>query len=70
MKQTLSTNFEMFHKLGTIEKEIMDLKLDILKKLAPIGKKTTSFKGILKGVDVTDEDISLAKKSLYSKTRI
>lgn len=67
MKQALSTNFKMFHKLGTIEKEIVDLKLDILKKLAPIGKKTTSFKGVLKGVDVSDEDIVLAKKSLYGK---
>jgi len=67
MKQALSTNFKMFHKLGTIEKEIVDLKLDILKKLAPAGKKTTSFKGVLKSVDVTDEDIAIAKKSLYSK---
>ena len=70
MKQALSSNFDMFHKLGTIEKEIMDLKLHILKKLTPIGKKSTSFKGILKGMDVSDEEISLAKKSLYSKTRI
>lgn len=69
MKQALSTNFEIFHKIGAIEKEILGLKLDVLKKLAPAGKKTTSFKGILKDVDVADKDIALAKKSLYSKVR-
>ena len=58
---------DMLQKIEAIEKEVKDLKLSILKKLAPTGKKAVSLKGILKGVEVTDEDINSAKKSLYSK---
>jgi hypothetical protein len=57
----------MLQKIEAIEKEVKDLKLSILKKLAPTGKKVVSLKGILKGIEVTDEDINSAKKSLYSK---
>jgi hypothetical protein len=39
----------------------------VLKKLVPTGKKVVSLKGILKNVDLTEEDIASAKKSLYSK---
>lgn len=71
MKQTaLNGAIDMLHKVETIEKEIVDLKLTILRKLAPTGKKVTSLKGILKGVDITDEDVTSAKKSLYSKIGI
>jgi hypothetical protein len=63
------SNLKALHKLETIEKEVRELKLSILKKFAPTGKKTTSFRGILKGVDITDADVSAAKKSLYGKTR-
>jgi len=45
----------------------MDLKVSVLKKLAPTGKKVISLKGILKNVDITEDDITSAKKSLYSK---
>jgi hypothetical protein len=58
---------DMLHKIETIEKEIMDLKLTVLKKLTPMGKKLISLKGILKGVEVTERDITSAKESLYSK---
>lgn len=58
---------DMLHKIEAIEQEIMDLKLSVLKKLTPTGKKIVSLKGILKGVDITDEDIASAKRSLYSK---
>ena len=51
-------------------KEIVDLKLTVLRKLTPTGKKVISLKGILKGVDVTEEDVTSAKKSLYSKIGI
>jgi hypothetical protein len=57
----------MLHKIETIEKEIVDLKLTVLRKLTPTGKKVISLKGILKGVDITDEDVTSTKKSLYSK---
>ena len=69
MKQVQTSNIEMFHKIEFIEKELMDLKLSLLKKLTPTGKKIYSLKGILKGIDVTDEDIETAKKSIYSKVR-
>ena len=68
MKQpVLNGAIDMLHKIETIEKEIVDLKLTVLRKLTPTGKKVISLKGILKGVDVTDEDVTSAKKSLYSK---
>ena len=71
MKQTaLNGTIDMLHKIETIEKEIVDLKLTVLKNLAPTGKKVISLKGILKGVDITDEDVTSAKKSLYSKRGI
>ena len=58
---------DMLHKIETIEKEVMDLKLSVLKKLTPSGKKVVSLKGILKGVEITQQDINNAKKSLYGK---
>ena len=58
---------DILHKIESIEKEVKDLKLSVLKKLAPSGKKIIKLKGILKGIDITDEDIASAKKSLYSK---
>jgi len=57
----------MLQKIEAIEKEVMDLKVYVLKKLAPTGKKVASLKGILKGIEITDEDINSGKRSLYSK---
>ena len=57
----------LLQKIENIEKEVMGLKLTLLKNLTPSGKKLISLKGILKGIEVTEEDISSAKKSLYSK---
>ncbi len=71
MKQTaLPDTIDLLHKIETIEKEIADLKLTVLRKLTPTGKKVISLKGILKGVDITDEDIAAAKKSLNSNLEI
>jgi hypothetical protein len=71
MKQAVAKDaVDVLHKIKTIEKEIMNLKLSVLKKLTPSGKKVTKLKGILKGVDITNEDIASAKKSLYSKIGI
>lgn len=64
---TAKSTVDMLHKIETIEKEVMDLKLSVLKKLIPSGKKTISLKGILKGVDITDKDISSALKSCSEK---
>ena len=71
MKQiVVKDTVDMLHKIKTIEKEIMDLKLSVLKKLTPSGKRVIKLKGILKDVNITNEDIASAKKSLYSKIGI
>jgi hypothetical protein len=57
----------MLQKIENIEKEVMALKLTLLKSLTPSGKKVISLKGIIKGVEISEEDVSIAKKSLYSK---
>ncbi len=71
MKQkTLNNTDDILFKIETIEKEVMDLKLSILKKLPPADKNIISLKGALKGINITDKDIASAKKSLYSKIGI
>jgi len=55
-------NTDILKKIGTIEKEIIDLRLSVLKKLAPAGGKVIKLKGILKGVQITDSNICSAKK--------
>jgi len=66
-RSTAKNTAEILQKIENIEKEVMGLKLTLLKNLTPSGKKIISLKGILKGIEVTKEDISSAKKSLYSK---
>jgi len=58
---------DMLHKIETIEKEVMGLKLDVLKKLTPTKQNIVSLRGILKNVEISEQDINTAKKSLYSK---
>ncbi|MBI5634633.1 MAG: hypothetical protein HZA15_14280 [Nitrospirae bacterium] len=71
MKQALAYNaLDMLQKIESIEKEIVELKLSVLKDITPAGKKIVKLKGILKGIDISDDDISAAKKSLYSKAGI
>ena len=68
MKQAaVKSTVDMLHKIQTIEKEVMGLKLSVLKKLTPSGQNVISLKGILKGTEITVQDINMAKKSLYSK---
>jgi hypothetical protein len=57
----------LLQKIENIEKEVTGLKLTLLKNLTPSGKKVISLKGILKGCEITEDDISSAKRSLYSK---
>lgn len=66
----IKSSVDILSQIETIEKDILNLKLSVLKKFTPSGKKTLKLKGILKGVDISDEDISAAQKSLYSKTEI
>ncbi|OGV96114.1 MAG: hypothetical protein A3I04_02795 [Nitrospinae bacterium RIFCSPLOWO2_02_FULL_39_110] len=71
MKQAvLKDPSEILHKIETIEKEVINLKLSVLKKLTPSGKRIISLKGIIKGVDISEKDTEQAKKSLYSKLEI
>ena len=64
---SIKNTADILHKIESIEKEVKDLKLSVLKKLTPSGKKVIKLKGILRGIDITDEDIASAKKSLCSK---
>jgi hypothetical protein len=69
MKQSSAKSpLNMLRKVENIEKEVMGLKLTLLKNLTPTDRKTISLKGIFKGVVISEEDISSAKKSLYSKS--
>jgi len=71
MKHTATkSTVDILHKIEGIEKEVMNLKLSILKGIAPSGKKVVSLKGILKGIEITEQDIDSAKKSLHSKIEL
>jgi hypothetical protein len=68
MKQSIAENsFELLKKIEVIEKDVRTLKLIILKKMPSPGKKIVKLKGIIKDVDLTEHEISLAQKSLYGK---
>ena len=71
MKHTSAkTTTEILHKIEDIEKDVMNLKLSILKGLSLSGGKIISLKGILKGIEITEQDIIDAKKSLYDKIKL
>lgn len=76
MKQAASSdsvsdfNKVTLDKILAIEKDVVALKLSVLKKLGPTGKKIAKLKAIVKNVEISEEDIAFAKGSLYSKTRI
>lgn len=71
MKQTARNGTAaILRRIETIEKEVVNLKLSVLKKLTPSVKKIVSLKGIIKGVDISEEDVAQAKKSLYGKPQI
>jgi hypothetical protein len=62
MKRAAAKNtIDMLQKVESIEKEVTDLKLSILKNLTPIGKRVISLKGIIKGMDITDQDTNSAQ---------
>ena len=62
---TVDSTSDILHKIEAIENDLMAIKLSLLKKLNPSRKKVVSLKGIIKGIDVTDEDIITARSSLY-----
>ena len=68
--QATKSNVDMLHKIEAIEKQVMDLKLSVLKNMTPSKRKIISLKGILKGINITDKDIAAVKKSLYGKVNL
>ena len=63
MKQAVAENTaDILHKIETIEKDVMELKLTVLKKLAPSKKNIIKLGGIIKGVAINENDIN---KSIY-----
>jgi uncharacterized protein YbcI len=66
-RSTAKSTPEMLQKIGNIEKEVMGLKLTLLKSPTLSSRKVISLKGILEGFEITEEDISSAIESLYSK---
>ncbi|MDN3514334.1 MAG: hypothetical protein NG747_08040 [Candidatus Brocadia sp.] len=71
MKQAvLKDPVEILRRIEILEKEVVNLKLSVLKKLTPPVKKIVSFKGIIKGVDISEKDIDQAKNSLHSKVKM
>ncbi|KKU19155.1 MAG: hypothetical protein UX30_C0017G0002 [Candidatus Saccharibacteria bacterium GW2011_GWA2_46_10] len=70
MKASATYKTDILHKIESIEKEVLDLKLSVLKKLSPSPKKIISLKGILKGIEISEKDIEKAQKSLYGKIKI
>ena len=64
------TTADILHKIQNIEKKVLDLKLSILKDLSPSGKKVILLKGIFKEVDITEQDVATAKKSIYCSTEL
>jgi hypothetical protein len=55
---------EIYPELKKIENEIQVLKILVLQSIQ-IPKQKTALKGILKGVNITEEEIEMAKKSLF-----
>lgn len=55
---------KLMFKLNKIEKEVSELKISMFQSKV-LGEKV-SLKGFFKGIEITDADISSAKKSLFS----
>jgi len=71
MKQVaLKPDVDTLSKIAAIERDIALLKSSILRKATPSSTRLVKLKGILQGVDITDEDINAARSSLYSSVNI
>jgi len=70
MKKTgIPSGTDVLERINLLEKEVMDLRLFVIKKLSSGGKRVISLKGILKGEEVSEKEITSAQKSLYSIPR-
>jgi hypothetical protein len=71
MKQAaLKPDVDTLSQIAAIERDIALLKSSILRKATPSSTRLVKLKGILQGVDITDEDINAARSSLYSSVDI
>ena len=71
MKQAaLKPDIDTLSQIAAIERDIALLKSSILRKATPSGTRLVKLKGILQGVDITDEDINAVRSSLYSSVNI
>lgn len=66
----LTPDAETLSRITAIERDIALLKTSILRKATPSHGRIAKLKGVLKGVDISDDEIDAAKKSLYSSVRI
>lgn len=69
MMKTAKQATDLLHKIETIEEEILDLKISVLKKSSAKTGKILSLKGLLRGVDVSEQDIAEVRKSLYGRVK-
>ena len=59
-------DIEIYDKVKELEREIWKIKVTLLRSGSiKRSKKPISLEGIWKGVEVTEEDIERAKKSLF-----
>jgi hypothetical protein len=58
------TTQTLIKKLGKVENELLKIKKG---GIFPFSKKPISLKGIMKGANITDQDIKEAKKSPFKK---
>jgi len=63
---TANQTIQLIKKLDKIEKQLFKIKKE---KFFPF-KINISLRGILKGVNITDQDIQKAKKSIFKKINI
>ena len=66
----LKPDVDTLSQIAAIERDIALLKSSILRKATPSSTRLVKLKGILQGVDITDEDINAARSSLYSSVNI
>lgn len=61
---------DILDQIATIEQDLLNLKLSMLKRFAPTSKKNVKLKGVLKGIDISNDDILAARKSLYDRMEL
>lgn len=66
MKHAAEGEISALSRVADLERDIALLKSSLLKTSTPSSARVVKLKGVLKGVDVTEEDIAAARRSLHS----